>query len=224
MSAADGSLYTYLVARAAGDEFVATCLELPSLSWLDPSPEAALRGLRRLVAAAVADLRRGGEPVPAPGGGHRATYRAALEAALAERYTSPHGARNRAWDPEGPDDETNPYLLAVPLAERIERGSMMEVFTAGDGHLSMAPVSIRAAAAAVLEVRDVELARLRAERDAHVHTLDHVLGELHAALGGRAADASLAALPDVLERVTRLREELAAAQGRLRAAGLGGGA
>lgn len=59
-----------------------------------------------------------------------------------------------------------------------------------------------------------EAARLRVERDAHVHTADHILEELHAALGGLPEDASLATFPDALEQVAHLRTELAAAQTR----------
>lgn len=63
----DVSHYTYRVTWSSEDEeFVATCAELPSLSWLDASLEEALRGLRRLVSETVADLESTGEPVPVP--------------------------------------------------------------------------------------------------------------------------------------------------------------
>ena len=42
------------------------CVEFPSLSWLAPTPEAALRGIRRAVADVVADLVASDEPVPEP--------------------------------------------------------------------------------------------------------------------------------------------------------------
>ena len=45
------------------EQFVATCLEIPSLSWLAGTPEDALAGLRELVDDAVADLRESGESV-----------------------------------------------------------------------------------------------------------------------------------------------------------------
>ena len=45
------------------EEFVATCLEFPSLSWLAGTPEDALAGLRELVDEVVADLRESGESV-----------------------------------------------------------------------------------------------------------------------------------------------------------------
>lgn len=59
--------YTYRVSWSPEDaEHVATCAEFPSLSWLAKTPEAALRGVRRLVAEVVADLEANGEPVPPP--------------------------------------------------------------------------------------------------------------------------------------------------------------
>lgn len=43
--------YTYRVTWSEEDqEHVDLCAEFPSLSWLAPSPEAALRGIRRVVA------------------------------------------------------------------------------------------------------------------------------------------------------------------------------
>lgn len=44
----------------------ACAAEFLSLSWLAGSPESALKGIRRLVAEAVADMQASGEPVPAP--------------------------------------------------------------------------------------------------------------------------------------------------------------
>ena len=51
---------------AEDDEFVATCVEFPSLSWLAGTPELALSGLRNLVSDVVADLLASGEAVPEP--------------------------------------------------------------------------------------------------------------------------------------------------------------
>lgn len=48
------------------DEFVATVLEFPSLSWLDEDQIKALQGLERLVAEVIEDLQRSGETVPLP--------------------------------------------------------------------------------------------------------------------------------------------------------------
>lgn len=63
----DVTRYTYRVTWSVEDEeFVATCLELPSLSWLAPIQDGALSGLRDLVAEVVQELADGGEPVPEP--------------------------------------------------------------------------------------------------------------------------------------------------------------
>ncbi|WP_114906478.1 MULTISPECIES: type II toxin-antitoxin system HicB family antitoxin [Ornithinimicrobium] len=59
--------YGYRVTWSAEDqEFLATCLELPSLSWLASTQEEALAGLRDLVREVVDDLTATGEPVPEP--------------------------------------------------------------------------------------------------------------------------------------------------------------
>lgn len=59
--------YTYRVSWSAEDqEFVATCLELPSLSWLATTQDEALHGLRDLVNTVVEDMHRNGEPIPEP--------------------------------------------------------------------------------------------------------------------------------------------------------------
>lgn len=57
--------YTYRVTWSEDDkEYVGLCAEFPSLSWLASTPEAALKGIRKVVADVVADLEAGGEPVP----------------------------------------------------------------------------------------------------------------------------------------------------------------
>ena len=57
--------YTYRVTWSAeDDENVGLCAEFPSLSWLAPTPEKALAGIRRVVADAVADMKASGEPIP----------------------------------------------------------------------------------------------------------------------------------------------------------------
>jgi predicted HicB family RNase H-like nuclease len=57
--------YTYRVTWSAEDsEHVGLCAEFPSLSWLAPSPEKALSGIRRVVAEVVDDLKASDEPVP----------------------------------------------------------------------------------------------------------------------------------------------------------------
>jgi predicted HicB family RNase H-like nuclease len=59
--------YTYRVTWSEEDnEYVGLCAEFPSLSWLEPSPEEALKGIRQTVSQVVADLEKSGEPVPEP--------------------------------------------------------------------------------------------------------------------------------------------------------------
>jgi predicted HicB family RNase H-like nuclease len=59
--------YTYRVTWSEEDqEHVGLCAEFPSLSWLAPTPEKALAGIRRLVKDTVSDLENSGEPVPEP--------------------------------------------------------------------------------------------------------------------------------------------------------------
>lgn len=65
--AVDASHYAYRVTWSGEDgEFVATCAEFPSLSWLADSQAAALQGLVDLVADTVGDLALSGEPIPQP--------------------------------------------------------------------------------------------------------------------------------------------------------------
>jgi len=59
--------YTYRVTWSEEDhEYLGLCAEYPSLSWLEPTPEDALKGIRQVVAEVVADLEANGEPVPEP--------------------------------------------------------------------------------------------------------------------------------------------------------------
>src|SRR5210317_1196200 len=59
--------YTYRVTWSEEDEeHVGLCAEFPSLSWLAATPEAALKGIRKVVAGVVADMRKNKEPVPEP--------------------------------------------------------------------------------------------------------------------------------------------------------------
>ena len=47
--------YTYRVTWSEDDaEYVGLCAEFPSLSWLARSPEAALRGIRKIVSEVTA--------------------------------------------------------------------------------------------------------------------------------------------------------------------------
>jgi predicted HicB family RNase H-like nuclease len=59
--------YTYRVTWSPEDgEHVGLCAEFPSLSWLARTPEAALKGIRQVVAEAAKDMQASGEVVPAP--------------------------------------------------------------------------------------------------------------------------------------------------------------
>lgn len=59
--------YTYRISWSPEDnEFVATCCEFPSLSWLDASEEAAFRGIRKLVRDVASDMLANGETPPQP--------------------------------------------------------------------------------------------------------------------------------------------------------------
>ena len=59
--------YTYRVTWSPeDDEHLGLCAEFPSLSWLAKTPEAALKGICRVVADVVADMQASGEPVPEP--------------------------------------------------------------------------------------------------------------------------------------------------------------
>ena len=59
--------YTYRVTWSQDDdEYVGMCVEFPSLSWLAATPEGALKGIRRLVADVVKDMRENGESIPEP--------------------------------------------------------------------------------------------------------------------------------------------------------------
>lgn len=57
--------YTYRVTWSQEDgEHIGLCAEFPSLSWLAPTPEKALAGIRRVVDEIVADMQATGEPIP----------------------------------------------------------------------------------------------------------------------------------------------------------------
>jgi len=59
--------YTYRVTWSAEDkEHVGLCVEFPSLSWLAPTPESALAGIRKVVRDVVRDMTVAGEAVPSP--------------------------------------------------------------------------------------------------------------------------------------------------------------
>ena len=55
--------YTYRVTWSDEDkEYVGLCAEFPSLSWLARTPEAALKGIRKVVADFVKDMQESGDP------------------------------------------------------------------------------------------------------------------------------------------------------------------
>jgi len=59
--------YTYRVTWSEDDsEYVGLCAEFPSLSWLARTPEAALKGIRKLVIKVIADMVHNGEAIPEP--------------------------------------------------------------------------------------------------------------------------------------------------------------
>jgi len=59
--------YTYRITWSNEDrEYVGLCAEFPSLSWLDKTPGAALKGILKLVAEVVLDMKANNEKVPQP--------------------------------------------------------------------------------------------------------------------------------------------------------------
>ncbi|MGA1823804.1 MAG: type II toxin-antitoxin system HicB family antitoxin [bacterium] len=59
--------YTYRVTWSDEDnEYIGLCAEFPSLSWLAETPEAALKGIRKVVSDVVCDMRDNGEVIPEP--------------------------------------------------------------------------------------------------------------------------------------------------------------
>ncbi|VVE53051.1 HicB [Pandoraea iniqua] len=63
--------YTYYLTWSQEDnEHVGLCAEFPSLSWLDATPDGALRGIREVVAEVVAEMQMNGEAIT-PSHSHR---------------------------------------------------------------------------------------------------------------------------------------------------------
>ena len=59
--------YTYRVTWSEDDaEYVGLCAEFPSLSWLAQTPEAALKGIRKLVGEVIVDMLSNEESLPEP--------------------------------------------------------------------------------------------------------------------------------------------------------------
>jgi len=59
--------YTYRVTWSEDDqEYVGLCAEFANLSWLDKTPESALKGIRVIVEGVIKDMTHGGEVIPQP--------------------------------------------------------------------------------------------------------------------------------------------------------------
>ena len=59
--------YIYRVLWSEEDgEFIGLCAEFPSLSWLAPSAEEALKGIRSVVKECVSDMSKNKEEIPLP--------------------------------------------------------------------------------------------------------------------------------------------------------------
>ena len=59
--------YTYRVTWSEEDqEYIGLCAEFQSLSWLDQTPEAALKGIRKVVEGVIEDMKHSGEEIPQP--------------------------------------------------------------------------------------------------------------------------------------------------------------
>ncbi len=59
--------YTYRITWSEEDkEYVGLCVEFPSLSWLDESPESALKGIREVVEDVIKDIKLNGASPPKP--------------------------------------------------------------------------------------------------------------------------------------------------------------
>ena len=64
--------YTYRVTWSEDDqEYVGLCAEFQSLSWLDQTPEAALKGIRKVIEGVIEDMKHSGEEIPQPIAGKR---------------------------------------------------------------------------------------------------------------------------------------------------------
>ncbi|BCG45273.1 HicB family protein [Citrifermentans bremense] len=65
--AQDNDKYTYRITWSEDDEeYVGLCAEFPSLSWLSDTPEAALKGIRKLVEEVISEMMKSGDKVPEP--------------------------------------------------------------------------------------------------------------------------------------------------------------
>jgi len=61
------NLYTYRVTWSEEDkDYVGLCAEFPGLSWLADTQEEALRGINKLVAEVLSDMKSNNEAPPLP--------------------------------------------------------------------------------------------------------------------------------------------------------------
>ena len=59
--------YTYRMTWSREDgEHLGLCAEFPSLSWLAGTPQAALSGIRKVVAEIITEMKASGETPPTP--------------------------------------------------------------------------------------------------------------------------------------------------------------
>lgn len=59
--------YAYRIIWSNSDnEYLGLCAEFPSLSWLARTPEAALKGIRRVVAEGIEIMKVDGDSIPDP--------------------------------------------------------------------------------------------------------------------------------------------------------------
>ncbi len=59
--------YTYRVTWSQEDgEYVGLCAEFSGLSWLAKTPEGALKGIRKVVAGVIEDMKKTKEVIPEP--------------------------------------------------------------------------------------------------------------------------------------------------------------
>ncbi len=59
--------YTYRVMWSDEDEeFIGLCAEFPSLSWLAPTAEKALKGIRTVIKDCITDMKKNKEDLPLP--------------------------------------------------------------------------------------------------------------------------------------------------------------
>ena len=60
----DINKYTYHIIRSEEDqEFIGLCAEFPGLSWLEPDPQNALKGIRSVVKDCIEDMALTGDDI-----------------------------------------------------------------------------------------------------------------------------------------------------------------